>query len=584
MDDKQPAAQHIEVPRCPRGQRSRMTQIGVTAIALCWISFQFVVNVVPQCHRWYQNGSHSADGLLSYPGEYIKWQPCGHVKGHSLECSNLDVSMDQFGSQNSADETFNIPLVRMRGSNATRSILLNPGGPGGSGFDMLYEIGAELRIVIGDQFHLLSFDPRGVNSSRPLASCYPDEETRDLMYNPTDADPVHDSPMRYAWTENYVRACAENMGDHGRYINTPQTAADMNSILDAVGQDKMVYWGLSYGSLLGQTYAALFPERSERVIIDGVVNIFEWYESPLLETDYTDSQRVLDGFFEECIKAGDKCALSSMAHSAKGLQTKVGGFVDNLKQDPISVYADARTYGILDHKGMWLHGFWRHMYAPGTWYQLADRLAAMMNGNATDAFMAYGFGEPPGWRPVGEATDIVVLNDGSVGPKFFKQGREVINELIFPHYEKYPFAYSHNRINHARQQWTVPRTHSFVPSNSTRTAHPLLILSTTYDPVCPLRSAKVARGVFEDSRLVEVKGYGHCSVAVPSSCAVEHVRAFLADGTLPKEDVRCEANGGYFERPEEDLESLERRSDVTEEQRVRDAQLLLARNTERWLW
>lgn len=156
------------------------------------------------------------------------------------------------------------------------------------------------------------------------------------------------------------------MGEHGKYVNTPQTAADMNSILDAVGQGKMVYWGFSYGSLLGQTYAVLFPERSYRVIIDGIVDFFEWYESPILKSDFTDTQHVLGGFFDECIKAGDKCALSSLGGSKSELERIVLSFLDGLKQDPVPVHYNATTYGILDHKAMWLFGVFRHLYAPKT--------------------------------------------------------------------------------------------------------------------------------------------------------------------------------------------------------------------------
>lgn len=99
--------------------------------------------------------------------------------------------------------------------------------------------------MVGDGFHLLSLDPRGVNKSRPAARCYPNKAVRRRKFRPSDPDPYSRSKERLAWTKNYVQACADNMGEHGRYINTPQTAADMNSILDAVGQHEMLFWGFS---------------------------------------------------------------------------------------------------------------------------------------------------------------------------------------------------------------------------------------------------------------------------------------------------------------------------------------------------
>ena len=233
---------------------------------------------------------------FTYAGESIKWNACGEIANRTLECSSVDVPMDQFDADNSGDKTFSIPLIRLRGKNATQNLLLNPGGPGGSGLNFLYRRGEQLSTIVGEGFHLLSFDPRGINSSRPSASCYPTAELRRQLSSVRDNKLIEDSAEMYAWSHNLVRACAETMGEHGKYVNTPQTAADMNSILDAVGQEDMAYWGFSYGTILGQTYAGLFPNRSKRVIIDGVANQFDWYEGQLDYEAFTDSENVFNGF------------------------------------------------------------------------------------------------------------------------------------------------------------------------------------------------------------------------------------------------------------------------------------------------
>lgn len=226
---------------------------------------------------------HNKTQTQHYDGELLAWEDCGDVKGYPVECSTMTVPMDQFNATNSADKVFTIPLIRLRGKDGAQNILLNPGGPGGSGFDFLHRRGEQLRTIVGDGFHLLSFDPRGINSSTPVATCFPDDETRRRAASQGPFyDLFEDSGPAYAFGQGFARSCADTMGEHGRYINTPQTAADMNSILDAVGQKEMVYWGFSYGTLLGQTYAGLFPERSHRVIIDGVVNQFDWVSLQVL--------------------------------------------------------------------------------------------------------------------------------------------------------------------------------------------------------------------------------------------------------------------------------------------------------------
>ncbi|KAI0006849.1 Alpha/Beta hydrolase protein [Xylariaceae sp. FL0662B] len=516
---------------------------------------------------------------LSYVGERISWEVCGDLNGRPLECSSIDVPMDQF-SEDSANKTFSIPLIRTRGRNATQNILLNPGGPGGSGIEFIYRRGEQLRTIVGEDFHLLSFDPRGINSSKPLATCYPDDETRRALSQVRSSRLVEDSPELYAWTQNFVKACAETMGEYGKYINTPQTAADMNSILDAVGQDDMVYWGFSYGTILGQTYAGLFPERSKRVIIDGVANQFDWYEGLLDVEMMVDTETVLDGFFDECAKASENCTLASLAASKEELWDKVMALASDLDDQPLSVYVNNTVYGLLDYEKLLYTAIFPALYKPANWYTLADNLAKWLQGNATEAFLAYGRGET--WDLAGDANTFVSLNDGVSGPKYWPQDRQALLEKLLPFMNESLFTPTEYQGYYSKQQWATPRTHHYVPRIGVKTAHPLLILSTTYDPVCPLVSARSAKAAFEGSQIVEVQGYGHCSIAVPSTCIAKHVRAFLADGTVPENHTQCDNDGAYFIKPEENGQVVAlKHFDDEEERRLHLAQMQLARD---WTW
>ena len=102
-----------------------------------------------------------------------------------------------------------------------------------------------MNTILGEEFHLLSFDPRGVSGSIPQASCYVSATQRaeKIENNPWDLE--FEAGEMFTKAENGAKACTDTMGEYGAYINTPQTAADMNSILDAIGQEKMYYWGFS---------------------------------------------------------------------------------------------------------------------------------------------------------------------------------------------------------------------------------------------------------------------------------------------------------------------------------------------------
>ncbi|KAM4065774.1 alpha/beta hydrolase fold domain-containing protein [Hirsutella rhossiliensis] len=547
-------------PRGPRNQR-RVGKLATAVVALLWAS-DYVLG----------------HNIRTYPGEKIGWRLCGQVKDREVECSDINVPMDQFDAHNSGDKTFNLPLIRMRGHNATENLVLNPGGPGESGLAFIYTNGAYLHDVVGDGFHLLSFDPRGVNRSRPAARCYPNKETRKSKFRINDPDAFTQSKERYAWTHNYVQGCVDNMGEHGKYINTPQTAADMNSILNAVGQQRMVFWGFSYGTLLGQTYAALFPERVSRVIIDGVTDYFDWYESRILRGDFIDTMNVFDGFFEQCVQAGDRCELASRARNKGELRQLVLSFLHRLKTHPIPVYINATTQGILNHATMLNGAIYSHLFNPSTWHTLAHNLAQVMDGNVTEAYLRYGSDEAS--DTIDEANDIIDLNDGLSGPAYWPQGRQALIDFLMPWYKSSPFFFQMNREYYAKQQWPIPKTHNFVPRRLVQTSHPLLVVSTTYDPVCPLVSAKVAREVFRGSSLVEIKGYGHCSLALPSSCLARHVRAYLQDGTLPDYHTTCEPDRPYFHQQERGG-AAQLPEDRTGQERIFPAQVVLSDVTRR---
>jgi pimeloyl-ACP methyl ester carboxylesterase len=542
-------------------------RVVVSLVLICVLAFNTLSSFQPD----------SPQQALVYAGEHIPWHPCGALHDTPLECSSIQVPMDHF-NPTPRYQTFTIPLIRMRGgTNASKNLLLNPGGPGGSGFDFLYRRGELLQTLVGDGFHLLSFDPRGVNSSTPSASCYHDAETRRTRSSVPFRNVEADSPEVFAWADNFVRACPDTMREYAAYINTPQTAADMNSILDAVGQAEMFYWGFSYGSLLGQTYASLFPERSARVVIDGVVDQFEWYQGVYEAESLVDADAVLEGFFDACVAEKKKCSLSALGASTDEVRETVLAYMSKFQEQPLSVYIDENTYGLLHFEQVWYDGVLPAMLKPATWAGLADALYSLIQGNATDAFLAYG-GEGMAWDLANEAYEVVTLNDGLTGPEHWPQDRQSILDELLPLRNQSRFSAAHSKIYYMKQKWTVPKKHAYVPRRGVQTAHPLLILSTTYDPVCPLVAARSANGAFEGSRIVEVEGYGHCSIAVASVCVARHLREFLYEGKLPDEYTRCEVDSPYFVRAEEDgLVHAQRRFEDAEEQRIHLAQLELAR-------
>ncbi|KAK0672105.1 Alpha/Beta hydrolase protein [Cercophora samala] len=534
----------------------------LTIIIGCLATVVFAHNVT--------SGEHTEG--QQYEGESLVWTPCPVSptldSDHQLECSHLLVPMDQFNRSNNGfnnEKHFNISLIRLRGKNATANgninILLNPGGPGGSGMGFVYSHGERLNAIVGENFNLLSFDPRGVNSSTPYVKCYPTPGNQTLAsqnsFRGTDPYNLTESSGNY-WASSliYTQACKQTMGEHGEYINTPQTAADMNSILDAVGQDALYYWGFSYGTILGQTYATMYPDKAKRVIIDGVANEFDWYTSFIDPEASDDTDKVFYGFVEECIKAGNEsCPLAQLAETKEELTEKLLTTIWALRSEPAPVYVDNTVSGLVGFPDVWYKAVFKALYGPSGWPALAAALAPLVQGNATAFFLQYmlpsaakaynDYNEP-------DANTFVRYNDGVSGPARSPSTREELIPVILNGTNNTMFGSQEWADYFNKRSWAIPQTFSFVPERGVRTAHPLLILSTTYDPVCPLISARSANDAFVGSRLVEVQGYGHCSLAVPSDCINDIVSRYFSEGVLPDSNVVCAPNLPlpYFPAPE----------------------------------
>lgn len=208
-------------PLVPPAHTRQQRQVRWKFLAWPLASLLLLCTLITHNHNRLRSNLCNNTAGVKYEGERIFWEPCGEITGHPLECSDLFVPIDHFAPSNSSVESeiekvFTIPLIRMRAKNATQNLIINPGGPGGSGVQFVYAIGDELNTILDEGYHILSFDPRGVNGSRPKAECYPDEATRRAHSMPRSGR-LSDTGDMYAWNKNFARACYDTMGEHAKY-------------------------------------------------------------------------------------------------------------------------------------------------------------------------------------------------------------------------------------------------------------------------------------------------------------------------------------------------------------------------------
>lgn len=203
------------------------------------------------------------------PAEQLIWSKCYD----DLECSRLSVPLDWLNPSDGRKVV--LAVVRKNATDHTNylgPVFVNPGGPGGSGVEWVIEGGKTLQAAAGENHDIISWDPRGVGATTPSAHCWstPQEaqiwEMGKLGLVDSHPDMLYDI---YARVSLLNTQCERNMGELTKYAGTTSVARDMLAISEALGLDKVRFWGQSYGTVLGGTFAAMFPEKVERMVLDG---------------------------------------------------------------------------------------------------------------------------------------------------------------------------------------------------------------------------------------------------------------------------------------------------------------------------
>jgi pimeloyl-ACP methyl ester carboxylesterase len=213
------------------------------------------------------------------------------------------------------------------GKKSERTIVIEPGGPGGSGTSYAWRSSPNITDRFSDsKFDVLGWDPRGVNASLPAVSCFPHDSSRDhwslltSLHYVVSPSPREQLEMADAMNAAIMRACWEKHGDLGRFFGTGFVAQDLERIRIALGEDELTGYLVSYGTGIGQTYAALFPNSVGRVILDGT----EYVRDHRLRGGFgwtaldNGTNAWHDGFLGECVNAGpDYCALAKPKEQGK---------------------------------------------------------------------------------------------------------------------------------------------------------------------------------------------------------------------------------------------------------------------------
>ncbi|KAJ7037302.1 Alpha/Beta hydrolase protein [Mycena alexandri] len=444
----------------------------------------------------------------------LVWTPCYS----GLQCSLLQVPLDY---SSATAGTASIAIARYP-ANCTESeyrgpILLNDGGPGGSGVDYVVEVGASIATIIGKQFDIVGFDPRGVSYSTPTVSFFRTAAER-ALWMPATSDIVFPALNQTAdaVAQQWVRAqilgqlaVNRNDGNYIQHITTDNTARDMLRITEAFGFEKVQYWGVSYGSVLGSTFAAMFPDKVGRVVVDGVMPMDTWYSANLTR-EAADTDKALQTFFDGCAAAGpEACAFS--APSSIEVAAKLDALFAAIEIQPVPVITPV-SYGVVDYTFL-RNSVFHALYSPyDSFVALAQGLADLAMGNATTLYTAEG---------AISCGDMAIESD-------------TVSQL---------------QAYYASIQAISSIADLYGPFGALNTSFPLLVIGNTADPVTPIAGAKSTVDAFPGSALLTIDAPGHTSLGAPSTCFYGYLRQYFQNGTLPPQSTVCQPDDVLFPPP-----------------------------------
>ena len=449
----------------------------------------------------------------------LEWEPCG-----SFECARLSVPLDYEALDGRQIEIALVRLLAGDTRNRIGSLLVNPGGPGGSGTEFVRIWAAFLPAAIHDRFDIVGFDPRGVGEGTALA-CRGDVQGLAAL------DPTPDSPSE--WSEiseihkAFAELCALNGGDLLPHFGSDNVARDMDRIRAALGDEKLTYVGYSYGTVIGALYAELFPDRVRALVLDGAVDTSLSSDELALQ-QAIGFEAALARFLDDCRER--RCLPEALGDPLAAIEE----LLRRAEAEPIPAPAADRPAG----EGETTLGLLVSLYSHRNWRLLERAIETGLAGDGNRLIQLTDFylgRRPDGGYPNQTEMNTAVncLDYSYVRDPAHYEALAVEFAAASPHFGAF-IAQSGLACAH----W--PTTPKPLPTPRGVGAPPILVIGTTGDPATPYEWAVSLSEQLESAVLLTRHGEGHTAYRSGSACTDEIVDAYLIRLELPAAGASCD--------------------------------------------
>ena len=465
--------------------------------------------------------------LSAYDDQHLAWHACDN----GFQCARLLVP---FNYQDPNGRRFSLPVIKLPASgpgSRIGALVVNPGGPGGSGVEYAQGARSEFPKTMLARFDIVGFDPRGVNGSQPALRCTTGPELD--QYLETDDMPASTAQLSalVAVSKQYAQRCQQRSGALLPYVGTQNAARDMDVLRAALGERQLTYLGKSYGTFLGAWYAQLFPSRVRALVLDGAVDP----ATSALADDMTQAQGFQTAFrsFAAWCLAGTGCPFQP-GTSVSAAVARTGTLI-----------AGASTTPLANHLGddqvvdgaMLVNGIAAALYSKGTWNDLKIALTSAFAGDGTELLELANYllerNSNGTYSDLADADTAIscldrpyphTLSQYETAAKTAAKAAPLFGSAIV--WGSLTCAY-----------WPVPAYP--LPKIRAAGANPILVVGTLRDPATPYRQAQALAADLASGVLLGWNGDGHTAYGEGSSCVDSIVNNYLISLKVPRSGTVC---------------------------------------------
>jgi pimeloyl-ACP methyl ester carboxylesterase len=461
----------------------------------------------------------------------VAWGPCTSAQADPYQCATVRVPLDY---RDPARAALDLPLIRRPAADPARRIgtlVLQPGGPGGSGVDFVRDNYDDLPQQLRDRFDVLGFDARGVGRAAQV-KCWDDARYSLAVTRALGAPGGDRLDEALAEAADFDAACVKSSGDRVPFVGTGYVARDLDLIRAAVGEERLTFYGRSFGTYIGTVYADLFPQRVRAMVLDGAYDPITYAERPYTYDlgQYAALDRAVGHLLDWCAATPQECAFGGGdPHGA------FDRLVRRLDAEPVAIpgKGTANGYTLVYRLMFNING------GRADWPGLA---AALARAEARDP-ASFLLAPPSSGSFAFLAPNVVVECNDRVYPEGegLLAARLAVASRVAPRMGPAmaygPPTYDHNHAT-ACTRWPAERASRHDGDYHASGSAPLLVLGTTGDPDTPYQDAVALARRLDNASLLTFRAEGHTAFG-RSRCAREAVVTYLLDGTPPPDGTVC---------------------------------------------